>query len=93
MAHDLLGSTAASRNGAWIDKGARLDRPSFAEPQAAYSIWIRPNDDGRWRWELIDGDGRTGLQGAAPGRDAAMATAQFASDALEAFKRIGARRS
>jgi hypothetical protein len=65
-----------------------LDRPTFGEPQAAYSIWIRPGDDGRWRWELIDGEGRTGLQGAAPERDAAMATAQAASDALEALKRL-----
>ena len=70
-----------------------MDRPTFAEAQAAYSIWIRPGDDGRWRWELIDGDGRTGLQGAAAGRDAALATAQFASGTLEALKRVGARRS
>jgi hypothetical protein len=68
-----------------------LDRPRFAEPQTAYSIWIRPGDDGRWCWALIDGDGRTGLQGAASERDAAMAMAQAASDALEALGRRGSR--
>lgn len=65
----------------------------LADPPSAHAIWIQPNADGHWSWTLIDSDGRTDLKGAAPGRDSALATARFASDAISALHRVGARRA
>lgn len=66
---------------------------SITPQPSDHSIWVQPNADGRWSWTLIDGEGRIDLEGAAPGRDAALATARFASNTIGALQRIGARRT
>lgn len=73
--------------------GYDLSYPSVTQQPSDHSIWVQPNAEGHWSWTLIDGEGRIDLEGAAPGRDAALATARFASTTIGALQRIGARRT
>ena len=57
-------------------------------PASDLAICIRPTDDGRQDWELVDDVGRTVMHGAAADQTAALAMAQFAASAVQALKRV-----
>jgi hypothetical protein len=55
---------------------------AFNQPKPVFSLSMRSGADGSRRWELIPGRGR----------DAALAAARFAPDAISALSQLDARR-
>lgn len=54
---------------------------------ADFAICVRPADDGRQCWELLDEGGEPVMAGEAADQTAAIAMAQFAASAVQALRR------
>jgi hypothetical protein len=65
-----------------------LPHPTSQAADTEFAIWVRPTEGGRQHWALLDDGGASVMRGEAADQTAALAMAQFAASAVQAFRRV-----